>query len=131
MVRKLQTVLVIEDDEEWSELFCKALEPTYRTRTASNGTDGFEMARRSRPDLIILDVMMPGGMDGFSTLCELRKDAVTKDVPVLMCSAVNATANTAFTEAELERYLGVAPSVFIEKPVSPKRLLAEVKSLLG
>lgn len=126
-----QTILVVDDDEEWSELAAATLAPHYRTRLAANSGDALRLARLESPALIVLDVMMSGGMDGFSTLCELRKDEATRSIPVIMCTEVNAVADTEFTSEGLERYLGTAPSAFLEKPVTPARLLAEVASVLG
>ena len=126
-----QTVLVVEDDEEWSQLIAAALAPTYRTRLATNGADALGMALRAPPALIVLDVMMPGGMDGFMTLCELRKEDATRAIPVIMCTAVNAVADTAFSTADLLRYLGTAPTVFLDKPVSASEILSQVQALIG
>ena len=131
MGHKRQTVLVVDDDGEWNQLLCAALSPTYRTRVATNGNDALQMARRSPPALIILDVMMPGGMDGFRTLYELRKQEATRTIPVIMCTEVNAIADTTFTPEDLDRYLGTAPSVLLEKPISPSEMLTQVEALIG
>lgn len=132
MVGAYQTVLIIEDDEDWGEMLSALLQVGgYRTRLAQNGTDGIRKARRSPPDLIILDVMMPGGMDGFMTLCALRKHEATAQVPIIMCTEVNAVTDLAFNKEELARYLNAAPSVFIEKPVNARRMLEQVDALIG
>lgn len=123
-------VLVVDDDPDWRDFVGEVLAPVYRVEGASGGSDAIEAARRGRPALIVLDVMMPGGMDGFSTLCALRKDPVTRDIPVIILSAVNATLGTCFNREELDRYLGVAPSAFLEKPIPPPELLAEVSRLI-
>jgi len=70
-------------------------------------------------------------MDGFSALCELRKDETTREIPVILCTGVNAIADTLFTGEDLEHYLGAAPSVFLEKPVTPNQILDHVRTLIG
>jgi CheY-like chemotaxis protein len=125
-----RVVLIIDDDADWQDILSQTLSPFYTIRAVTNGSDGLSLARRTRPDLIILDVMMPGGPDGFTTLCKLRKDASTSRIPVIMLSAVNAIADTSFDREELERYLGVAPSIFLEKPVMINRLIEEINRLL-
>lgn len=130
MPGRRKSILIVDDDEEWVEILCDAL-VAYRTRVATNGEDGLRMARRSPPALIILDVMMPGGMDGFSALCELRRDPSTAEIPVLMCTEVNAIAGTSFTSELVEGYLGAAPTVFLEKPIRQDDIRRQVAALIG
>ena len=127
---KLACVLVVDDDDEWREFVCGSLSPTYCTRVATNGVDALHMARHSPPALILLDVMMPGGMDGFRSLCELRKDPVTCDIPVIILTEVNAATGLDFSPREMKNYLGAAPEAMLEKPVEAERLLAEIKRVL-
>ena len=130
MPRRRKTVLVVDDDEIWVEFLCEALS-VYRTVVATNGEDGVRMARTSLPAVIVLDVMMAGGMDGFSALCALRSDPLTAAIPVVMCTEVNAIAGTSFTSEALEEYLEAAPTVFVEKPVRPATILRQVAALIG
>ena len=125
-----KTVLVIDDDPEWREFVYVALGEAYPVQFAENGEEGLLRARELHPDAIVLDVMMPGGQDGFSTLCDLRDCPETCNIPVVMLSEVNAIAHTDFGNADIERYLGTAPAEFVEKPTSCAHLLEVVRRLI-
>ena len=125
-----KTILIIDDDVEWREFIGNTLGELYAVRFATNGDDGLRLARETIPDAIVLDVMMPEGKDGFTTLCELRKDPATRDIPVIMFSEINAVTSSSFDGEILADYLGAAPSVFLEKPVKPERLLQEVAEVI-
>ena len=81
-------ILIIDDEEE----FCSLVKTGLETRTdfevliATNGKDGYEIARALRPDIILLDITMPG-IDGFEVLEKLKKDKNTVGVPVVMLTA--------------------------------------------
>jgi len=94
----------------------------YATRSAENGADALRIARAEAPDLVLLDVLMPG-QDGFAVCRSLRADAATRFIPVIMVTALN----------ELEdRIQGLEAGAddFISKPFSDDLLLAKVRSLL-
>jgi len=129
MVR-VRTVLVIDDDPEWCDVIYRALGKAYPVEFATSAEEGLERARSIRPGVIILDVMMPGGQDGFSTLYDLKHSPETRDIPVVMLSSVNKMAQTDFDETEIGRHLGVTPAAFIEKPSSFAHLLKVVTRLM-
>jgi signal transduction histidine kinase/DNA-binding response OmpR family regulator len=113
-------ILVIDDDFAALDLSHRALSREgYHVRTASSGAEGLEMARQHRPDLIVLDVMMPG-LDGWQVLHSIRGDAVLGSVPVLMLSMLN--------EHDLGLLLGA--SGYLVKPVESAELAAVVRDLL-
>ena len=124
------TILVVDDDADWRKSLCKTLVSSYCVQTAANGADALVLARKIRPALIILDVMMPGGMDGFTALCELQKDSNTRLIPVIIFSEVNALSGMEFSVQVLKEHLAVAPAAIIEKPASPEALLAAVTRVL-
>ncbi|MBI3985955.1 MAG: response regulator [Lentisphaerae bacterium] len=126
----VRTILVVDDDPEWLDFLVRALGAEYPVLSATNGEDAVRRAQRARPDAIVLDVMMPGGKDGFATYAELQRDPATRDIPVLMLSDVNRKLGLAFDAEELNRHLGKAPAGFLEKPISADRLLNEVKKVL-
>lgn len=128
---QLQTVLIVDDDVEWREFIGTTLGEEYPVRFATNSDDALRIARQTRPGVIVLDVMLPEGMDGFRILCELKKLPETRDIPVVMLTEVNAMADASFNEEVLAQYLGSAPSLFLEKPVEPLRLLEVVRRLLA
>lgn len=124
--KNMKTVLVVDDDPDCLAFACTSIGKQYSVLCACNGEDALRAAENSKPDAIILDVMMPGGKDGFTTFCELRQNAETRHIPVVMLTEVNEIAETAFSSEEMKKYLGAAPSAFLEKPVSPERLLEEI-----
>jgi CheY-like chemotaxis protein len=126
-----QTVLIVDDDPEWRDFVAGTLSERYPVRFASSGEDGLRLARETLPSIIVLDVMMPGGMDGFRVLCELRKEEATQDIPVIMLTSVNIITDSVYDTEVLGQFLGKAPSAFLDKPVSPALLLAEVERVLA
>lgn len=79
-------VLLIEDEPEVLELYrLKLTLDDYEVVTAPNGIEGLQRAKENKPELIFLDIKMPG-MDGFEVLKHLRKDEATKDIPVVILS---------------------------------------------
>jgi len=127
---RVQTIMVVDDDPEWLNFLTRAIGAEYAVLSASNGEDAVRSAQRACPDAIILDVMMPGGRDGFSTYAKLRNDPKTQDIPVLMLSEVNRKTDLDFGTEEMRQYLGKAPAAFLEKPISAERLLEEVRRVL-
>jgi CheY-like chemotaxis protein len=97
--------------------------------TAGNRADGMEKVRRERPDLIILDVMMETWQDGFEMSRDLKNDPQWRATPILMLTSIEeATGVEVKSSAGDPVWLPV--DAFLEKPVSPAALLAEVKKLL-
>jgi DNA-binding response OmpR family regulator len=114
------TVLVVDDEDIVREVVCTYLEREgYTTCQASAGRSAMELIDSDRPDLIILDVMLPE-IDGFSILSELRKHA---DIPVILL-----TARTEETDRVLGLELGADD--YVVKPFSPRELAARVRTIL-
>lgn len=84
-----KTILAIDDESDILLIIRTALESEgYKVLTASNGPDGIASAKEAKPDLIVLDVMMPD-MDGFEVLRRLRADDATLDIPVVMLTGLS------------------------------------------
>lgn len=131
-LNRIQTILVVDDDPDELASTCRILEDRYPVLTAASGDDALRKARSVKPSLIVLDVMMAGGKDGFMVFHELRNDAATKNIPVVFLSSVNQTTKLPFGAAEVGKYLGGEPAAFLEKPVSADGLLLTVaKALAG
>ncbi len=82
-------ILVADDDPRIRRVVTALLEKAqYETLQARNGREAVEVARARRPDLILMDVMMPV-LDGFTACKMLKSDAVTKDIPVIICTVKN------------------------------------------
>jgi CheY-like chemotaxis protein len=124
-------ILIVDDDAEWRDFLFRVIGERYPVQYATNGEDGLRAARRTIPDAIVLDVMLPGGMDGFMVFCELKKSPETKDIPIILVTEVNRVMESEVDSLLLDRYFGSAPAAFLEKPVSPDRLLEELERALG
>lgn len=116
----MPTILVIEDDRLIIEPVARALKSAnYTVLTAMNGLDGLQAALNQRPDLVILDIMLPG-LDGWEVCKGIRQKSV---VPILMLTALSE---------EIDRILGLELGAddYLTKPFSTRELLARVKALL-
>ena len=119
-----KTVLVIEDEANIIEAIKFILSRDgWRVATHSNGETAAEAVRLRSPDLVILDVMLPG-RSGYDILRELRGDAVTAELPVLML-----TARGQARDREMARASGA--SRFMTKPFSNAEVLEAVRELAG
>ena len=117
------TVLTIEDQADIRRLIRMTLEfKGYDVIEAGNGPEGLDLARRRRPDLILLDVMMPG-MDGLTVSRTLLADPDLRRIPVVMLSALGAAG-----DIEAGKSTGVAE--YLVKPFSPWQLLDVVQRLI-
>jgi DNA-binding response OmpR family regulator len=116
----MQTVLVIEDDQNTAALVVLYLEREgFRALKAADGMAGLAQARRHKPDLVILDLMLPE-MDGWEVCRRLRQ---MSDVPVIMLTARGE---------EIDRVAGLTLGAddYVVKPFSPRELMARVKAIL-
>lgn len=116
-------VLVVDDEPEIVALVAYHLAKAgYRVATASAGQDAIDMARRERPALVVLDLMLPG-MSGFEVLEILRADDNTRDVAVLMLTARRE-------EVDRIRGLSLGADDYLTKPFSPQELVLRVAAIL-
>lgn len=121
-----RTVLVIDDDIDLVEIIRVTLErEKLRVIDAQNGERGFALAKEQRPDLVLLDVMMGTVDEGFQVAYKLRSEPLTKDIPIIMLSAVGERTGFSFDKGKDAEFLPV--SEFIEKPVSPRKLVDLVR----
>jgi CheY-like chemotaxis protein len=117
-------ILVVDDEPYMIRLLQHHIERAgYRMVKATNGREALERIRDERPDLVLMDVMMPE-INGLEVLAEVRKRAETRDLPVIMM-----TANAQRFPREEAEAAGV--SAFLTKPFSPTQLMAEVRRQLG
>ncbi|PKM81648.1 MAG: DNA-binding response regulator [Firmicutes bacterium HGW-Firmicutes-14] len=116
-------ILVVDDESHIVELVRFNLEKGgYRVIEANDGISACNLAKQEKPDLIILDVMLPG-MDGLEVCRMIQKDAETSDIPIIMLTA---------RSEEIDKILGleIGADDYITKPFSPRELLARVKARL-
>jgi putative two-component system response regulator len=116
------SILIVDDTAENLTLMNGLLKDDYRTKIANNGERALKIAAESPPDLVLLDIMMPG-MDGYEVCRRLKSDAKTKHIPVVFL--------TAKVEIEDEQKgFDVGAVDYITKPISPPIVLARVKTQL-
>lgn len=122
-------ILVIDDDIDLVEIIRVTLEREgLDVVDAQNGKRGLAMAHEEGPDLILLDVMMGQVDEGFQVAYELKGNAETKDIPILMLTAVSDQTGFEFDPAKDEGFLPV--NEFLEKPISPRVLIDMVRKYL-
>jgi CheY-like chemotaxis protein len=115
-------ILVVEDyDDTRTMLELTLRKRGYRVVSAADGAAGYEAALRERPDLILMDINMPGA-DGLSVTRRLRGREETRDVPIVAFSAYGGEMRDRATEAGCDAY--------IETPVGPDELIEKIDSLL-
>ncbi|WP_116125119.1 two-component regulator propeller domain-containing protein [Lewinella sp. IMCC34183] len=116
-------VLVVEDNRELRELLVRSLRPRYRVLQASDGREGYALAREHAPDLLVSDIMMPH-MDGLELCRRLRSDLETSHVPIVLLTA------RALVENQLQG-LAVGADDYLPKPFDLRILLARIESLIA
>ena len=116
-------VLVVDDNAQNLELLVAYLDTVgCKVATAVDGVDAMEKTAAFEPDLILLDIMMPR-MSGFEACRKLKTDPATRDIPIIMVTALNELG-------DIERGVECGTDDFITKPVNHLELLTRVKSLL-
>ncbi|OPX24983.1 MAG: two-component system response regulator [Planctomycetales bacterium 4484_123] len=117
-------VLVVDDNAQNLELLVEYLQSMggVQTATATDGLEALEVVRIFRPDLIVLDIMMPR-MSGFEVCQKLKADPETRDIPILMVTALNEMG-------DIERAVEAGTDDFLSKPVNRLELVTRVRTLL-
>jgi len=119
----VKTILIADDDEDLRLLVQVTLEnPTYRILTAADGFKALDVVQQCRPDLLILDWMMPG-LNGCEVITQLRQNPETDTIPVVMLTAKDGL------EAQ-EQLASLALAGYLVKPFSPLELIKKVREVL-
>ena len=118
-----ETVLIVEDEKDIIRMLEYNLKKeSFRTVSSRNGEDALGLARKERPDLIILDLML-SGMDGLEVCKALKKDRDTSHIPIIMLTA---------KAQESDKIVGLELGAddYVTKPFSPRELIARIKAVL-
>jgi CheY-like chemotaxis protein len=127
-MEKRAKILLVDDDKDFIESTKTVLESKpYQVIVASNGDEGLRKAREEKPDLILLDVIMPV-KDGFTAAEQLKKDPQLSKIPTLMLTAFATIGRE--TQIPVSRGMELEAEDYIDKPVSPDELLARVEKHL-
>ena len=122
----MKKILLVDDEESFCYFVKKNLElrGEFKVFTANNGEEGLEIARRERPDLILLDVLMPG-MLGSDVAAKLQEDPVLAQIPVVFLTAVVQKED--FGDDLIKKSGG---HLFLAKPITPEELVTAIKRIL-
>ena len=121
----MKRVLIVEDQADIRKLIRMTLEfEDYEIHEASDGAAGLRIARDIKPDLMLLDVMMPGELDGLQVCHHIKSDAATRDMRVVLL-----TARGQARDREVGREVGA--DEYLVKPFSPLQLIATLQRLLA
>ncbi|MCK5126981.1 MAG: response regulator [candidate division Zixibacteria bacterium] len=144
-------VLVVDDDENTRKFLSAALvENGYEPITAENGKIGLEKIMSEKPELVLLDVMMPK-KTGFVLFKQIRREEEFKDLPVIMLTGVAEVLEDLDAESgdtherpydalrekmrqaikEMKEEGLVKPNMFIDKPIDPELVISKIKELIG
>lgn len=121
MAQPMEPVLVIDDDRDLCDLLAEYFKPEgFAVETAWDGRTGIKKAMTGKHSIVVLDVMLPGGQDGFAVLRQIRAHA---DVPVLMLTARGD---------DIDRIIGLELGAddYLSKPFNPRELLARIRAVL-
>lgn len=116
----MKRILVIEDSIETQDLLIKFLSSLYEVAVAETGEEGLKIIAQKKPDFIILDLNLPGGLDGYEICHQLKEKTQTKNIPILILSAKSgASAHTMAYKLGADNYL--------EKPFNRLELMAIIE----
>ena len=127
-------VLVIDDDPDMLETTRLFLENRkFQVITASSAEEGARQVEEGRPDVVVLDIMMPEGTEGFHWLWNLRRNPnpAVRDVPVIVVSSIGRAMGMDFEAGESDETGNYLPAqAFLDKPFDPDELAAKIEAVL-
>ncbi len=125
----MKRILIVDDEPDIVELVKNRLEENnYDVICAPDGKEGIKKAQQQRPDLILMDILMPH-MSGGDAVRLLRADAATKHIPIMFLTAITALSPQGGEDKGVKVGEQFYPS--ISKPFKPEKLLFEIKRLIG
>ncbi|MCJ7653065.1 MAG: response regulator [Actinobacteria bacterium] len=125
----MKRILLVDDDRDFVESTKAVLEEKYEVIAAYDGDEGIKKTQSEKPDLIILDVIMPTE-DGFTAAEKLKEDPELSAIPVMMLTSFG-TGMAKETRIPRSRGLDLQAEDYIEKPVEPDELLRRAEDLLS
>lgn len=120
-------VLIVDDDPVFVNSTKAVLESKYEVSTASDGDEGLRKVAEVKPDLVILDVIMPT-KDGFTACEQLKKDPRFSEIPVIILTSFAAKRGE--SNIPVSAGLTLEAEAYVDKPVAPQKLLETVERLL-
>jgi CheY-like chemotaxis protein len=122
----MRKILIVDDDELMLNVTVKRLmQENYEVMAASNGQEAVHICLTNHPDLVLLDIVMPG-MDGYNTCQKIKQDNKTKDIAVLF-----VTGKKLLPQGIYKRCQDLGAHGYISKPFAMRELLEKIKEILG
>ncbi|MBD2666340.1 response regulator [Richelia sinica] len=120
-----RTILIVDDEEDVRAIATLGIEMSsgWEVLTASSGQEAVDEATQHRPDIILLDMMMPD-MDGRETLQQLKANPVTEQIPVILVTAK-------FQQSDQDVFTNLPVAAILSKPFRPLKLAEQIRSILG
>lgn len=122
-----KSVLLVDDDAVFLEAASAILESRFEVRTAANGKEALAALEHALPDAVVLDVMMDHIAEGYDVARQIKQNPRTRDLPIIMLTGVDEVYNLRIEIDEA----ALPYDRFLQKPVSPERLLATIGELLA
>lgn len=120
----MKKILVVEDDAQLSDVYSMLFVTAgYEVKTVGRGLDALSYAKSEHPSLVILDIMLPGGMNGFDVLEQMKLFEETKHIPVIVLTNLD-------TESDVAKKIGV-DNYLLKVNTSNAELIAKAKAVLG
>ncbi len=120
----MKTILIVDDDKDVRDLVEKTLRRDDRkVLKAKNGEEGVEVARSEKPDLIMMDIMMPGRVDGLEATRRIKNDPVAKDCTIIMLTAKDQ-------DLDRQKAFEAGADDYFTKPFSPLELMRKADEIL-
>jgi len=123
MASKRKTIAIVDDEKSIRALVKRFLKNKYTVLEASDGEEAVNLARTQKPDLILMDIMMPN-VDGYLACSVIKTDQTTKNIPVVMITAIDHELNVKFSQE-------IGASGYMTKPFNLDGLLSQVKQVIG
>ena len=125
-----RTAVVIDDEVDMTTYLSTILEENdFEVRTANEARTGETLIRESTPDIVLIDLMMPG-RSGVQLFVRLRGDAATRDIPLVMVTGIKEQMGIDWGEI-VDQFKARRPDGFVEKPVDPEALMKVVTGVLS
>ncbi len=121
MINK-QSILIVDDDRINIDILVLLLKDEYKLGIAKNGSKALEYAQKHKPDLILLDIIMPD-MNGFEVCAKLKEDAATKDIPIIFLTGMSH-------QEDKQRGLEAGAVDFIYKPIEAEDVMKRILKYL-
>jgi len=126
----IRTAVVIDDESDLTTYLTSILEESdFVVHSANDATSGEEKIHQTKPDIVLIDLMMPG-RTGIQLFVKLRKDDSTKDIPLVMVTGIKDQLGIDWGDI-VDRYKTRQPDGFVEKPIEPERLMKVVNGVLA